>query len=144
MIATLTEFASWYGAVVATGALAVSAYNAWRDSRRLRVVAKADMTVMDHPDFEDGETVIIIEVANVGRRTISLREFPSFPMRRSERFFAVKGPWLPQAEVAEGKSARMFCRQRDFPFDEVNGVQVMDETGKSWSGSIRRAEPKES
>jgi len=134
-----TNWVAWYGAVVATAGVALTAYSHWRDSRRLRVVAKADMKIAGgEPEFDPDRTYIIIEVANVGRRPITLRSLPYFALRKGPQGLMIKGPWRPKERLEEGESASMFGHQEDFPFDAVKRVVVRDETGREWKGKIVR------
>jgi hypothetical protein len=94
------------------------------------------------PEFDPDQTYIIIEVANVGRRPITLRSLPYFQLRNGPQGLMIKGPWRPKERLDEGESATMFGRQADFPFDDVRGVIVRDETGREWKGKIVRSSKK--
>lgn len=137
MIAEIpTNLVAWYGAVVATIGLLLTAYSQWRDSRRLQVIAKADMKIAGG-DYDPARTYVIIEVANVGRRPITLRTLPYFVQKkRGSNSLMVKGPWRPKDRLEEGESASMVAFQEGLPLTEIKHVVVRDETGRKWKGKI--------
>lgn len=62
-----TNAVAWYGAIIATGSLILGYLNFRRDRPRLSVTANTNMF---SPAWEG--PMIVIQVANIGRRTVHL------------------------------------------------------------------------
>ncbi len=76
MTLTITaNVVAWYAALVGTGSLAVSFYNAWRDRAHLRVTASAGYRVPpgSHP-YDPKKLYISVVVANRGRRPTTVEK----------------------------------------------------------------------
>ncbi len=132
---------AWYAAIVVTGSVCVAGYAIWRDRARIKVSAQANMRVTppDGPQ-DDDDTYIIITVANRGRRAVHLRTWPWFTQKGDKgKAGIVKGYWLPNATVDEGRSATHLARQASLPFPlkHLKRVCVQDETGRVWKGKIK-------
>ena len=131
---------AWYGAIVATASVVGGGLEFWRDRAQLKVSARADMTLLQpFEGYSADETYIFIEVANVGRRPINLRQLPFFT-RKGEKTkgLLVTGSWLPKDQLQEGESAAMLAKQDGLDLSLLTGVVVNDATGRVWKGKIRR------
>lgn len=96
-------------------------------------------TTVDGPQ-DDHETYIVIDVSNIGRRTVHLQSLPFLTSKDSKSSFVIKGDWAPSPTVEEGRSATMPVLQRSLEVDptKLKSVCVKDETGKVWKGKIQK------
>lgn len=136
------DVVAWYGAIVATASAMLSGYVVWRDRVRLKVVATPNMRLTEAcGNFSTDEDVILIEAANVGRRSITL-ETTWFELRKSKspRALFVKSQWRPSSKLAEGEKATKLCKQRDLDLSTLSCVVVKDATGRKWRGKIERSD----
>ena len=130
---------AWYGAIVATTSVLVGGYAVWRDCTKLKVSVRPDMKLTESfGDYSKDSTYLFIEVANIGRRVIHLKELPYFKRKGMKGGLVVKGPWQPKADLAEGESAMMLCIQDGVDFAQLTCVVVKDATGRYWTGRIRK------
>lgn len=115
------------------------AYSHWRDSRRLKVVAKADMRIMGG-DYDEDKIYVMIEVVNVGRRPITLNPMPYFePNERGAESYIFKSRWEPRDRLEEGESTTMIGFQDGLPLDKIRRLVVRDVAGRKWHGKIVRS-----
>jgi hypothetical protein len=131
---------AWYGAIVATASVLVGGYTAWRDRARLKVTARPGWKLTESFGvFSKDSTYVLIEVANVGRRPVHLRELPHFKLKGQKTGgIVVKGPWQPKDCLDEGESATMLCKQDGLDLAQVTCVVVNDATGRAWAGPVRK------
>lgn len=134
------EAVAWYGAIVATTSAILGAISVFRDRAKIRVSATPDMKIVQSVgDYSKDSSYILIEVANVGRRTVHLRELPYLTLKGEKRTsLIVKGPWQPSSILAEGESATMLGRQQDVDLSQIRRVIVTDATGRRWKGKVRK------
>lgn len=62
---------AWYGAVVATGGLLISAYNVFRDKARVKIEYNTNQRIIGggvNSPYDENKTYICITVINKGRR----------------------------------------------------------------------------
>jgi hypothetical protein len=131
---------AWYGAIVATLSVFVGGYAVWRDRAKLKVTARPGMKLSESVgDYSADTTYIVIEVANVGRRAIHLRQLPFFKLKgKKTEGLIVKGPWQPKEHLEEGQSASMLCKQDNMDLSMISRVVVKDATGRKWKGKIEK------
>jgi hypothetical protein len=93
-----------YAAIFSTITAAAQLWNYARDRARIKVTARTNMQLMGDSKYKAGQTLLIVTVANLGRRPVTIttvgghRQYPSLP-------FVVVGcrPRLPY-ELTEGKN----------------------------------------
>jgi len=131
---------AWYGAIVATASAFVGGYAIWRDRAKLTISARPDMKISESiGNYSKDATYIVIEVANVGRRAIHLRQLPFLKLKgKKTAGLVVKGPWQPRDHLEEGESATMLCKQEGMDLTQVTCVVVKYATGKAWKGRIKK------
>jgi hypothetical protein len=126
-----TNLVAWYGAIVATGSLLIHFLNFRRDRAKLKVTATANM----HGD-ERGP-VILIEVANVGRRPVTLKTLPYFTVRGTKAGMIIGGDWQPKASLSEGERAAIIAVQKNLDLNALKSIVVTDETGRVWRSKVQ-------
>lgn len=129
---------AWYGAIVATTSVLVGGYAVWRDRAKLKVTASPGMKITESSgDYSKDSTYVLIEVANVGRRGIHLRQLPFFKIKgKKTGGLLVKGRWQPKENLGEGESATMPCIQDGLDLTQITCVVVNDAAGRAWTGRI--------
>jgi len=61
-----TVIAAWWGAIVATLAFLWEVFRWLRTGPRIQVKAQADMKAINIPGYDETDTIIIVEVINIG------------------------------------------------------------------------------
>jgi len=125
---------AWYGAVVSTVALAVSAINVVRDRARIVVSAQVGMRLMGTGGgYKPNTDYIVITVANRGRRPRTIEKV-GFTYRTAERSqpviaadSALKGP----RELTEGRSSMWMVEQDAITADDIEEVWAYDQAAGS-------------
>jgi hypothetical protein len=127
-----TNAVAWYGAIVATGSLLLGYLNYRRERTVLRVTADTNMlsTAWDGP-------MIVIRVANIGRRTVHLAGLPYLTAKGMKGGYVIEGEWNPSNKVDEGQSAVFLCEQTGLDLGSLRRVVVKDEAGRLWKGRIK-------
>ena len=131
---------AWYAAIVATISAIGIGYGVWRDRACLRIEAKPNRK-LSQPllNYPTDRTYIFIEVANTGRRPISLNGWPYFLLKdkRTECKLVI-GDWYPKDRLNEGESATMLCFQDCIDLANVRAIAVKDSTGRVWVGKLAK------
>ncbi len=132
-------FAAWYGAIVSTFALTISLYVALRDRPRLRISVHSNMGVRPNADerFSPNRAYAIVEIANTGRRTVTLATVWFSQKPGVDGDLALDdSARVGSREIPEGKSTKYVLEQTHFPGMYLHRVFVRDETGRIWTRRV--------
>lgn len=142
---TLTDYAAWWAAIIATGLLVWDIYKWVCTGPKIALKVRPDMRTMSHNEL-DGKRLFLFEVANKGDRPTTLTKLMFFYyqgiwryIRRNAQYYYIKNPALQHnlphklevGETWEGAAlysdehdamvknghlyAALFCSQRDRP-----------------------------
>jgi hypothetical protein len=132
------EAVAWYGAIVGTGSLAVSALNAWRDRPRVRVTADAGYRIQggEERGYSPDKLYISVTVANRGRRPVTIEKvwFDTSEPGRGPHILLHDSLLSGSRELAEGKATTYLADQALVDLRQLTRVTVSDQTGRTWSG----------
>jgi hypothetical protein len=133
------DVVAWYAAIVGTGSLAVSIYNAWLDRPRVVVRVRAGYRVEGAPAVYPADKLYIaITVANRGRRPVTIAKAWLEPRDRKAYKMLINDSLLKGArEVAEGKAIDYLLEQTAVTLAEIKAAVVEDLTGRIWRGKIK-------
>ncbi len=131
---------AWYGAIVATLAVIISGWIAWRDRARIVVTSMGPYRVTPGGPYDPTKDYIAITVANHGRRPktvnlvgVKLRSGKSKHIGASDAL--IKGP----QELTEGRSFHYYMKEEgDLSLENVKYVWANDQTGKQFRGKLRK------
>ncbi|HWZ22249.1 MAG TPA: hypothetical protein VNW06_06315 [Cytophagaceae bacterium] len=124
---------AWYGAIVATGALLVSAYNAWRDRARIKIKYQKGMFIINAVSpYSEQKTYFVINIINTGRRPVSIgnvgiRLFKGGALLLSDSLTSVN------RILTEEKPETQITTEQDLlDFSKVHYIEVYDKTGRQY------------
>ena len=139
-ISVSAEAVAWYGAIVGTGSLAVSALNAWRDRAWIKISAGAGYNVKNAPGYSPDKLYISVTVANRGRRPVTISKvwFDTTAPNQGPHLLLSDSFLQGAREVAEGKSTIYLMDQTGLDLSTLKRVVVADATGRTWKGKLRR------
>ncbi len=133
-----TDIAAWYAAIVATSALGVQIWTAWRDRAQIVVTGQAGMRVTPGGPYDPQKEYILITVANRGRRPRTIEKVGLKVHSEDKPFLiaadsAIKG----HVELREGQSDQWVVEQAQLSLDQVEYVWAIDATGKEFRGKLK-------
>ena len=134
-----TNLIAWYGAIVATVAIIISAWVAWRSRVRIMVSGLSGYRTEASEPYDPDKTYLLITVSNPGRRPstiaqvgLSVREGSS-----EKRVLAAdKGPQV----LAGGESSYWimeYGQDTNLPLENIKYVWASDDTGKMYTGKVK-------
>lgn len=145
-MATLEISASavaWYGAIVATASVAVSAYNILRDRASLLITVTPNMRFINPDEPYESGTFMLVKVVNRGRRPITVTHVWFEGGRKAEKLLLADSVKHGVQELTEGKCVDYPCKQADIEVQSFKRVCVSDSTGRVHRrripGDVRRA-----
>jgi hypothetical protein len=144
----VTQFLAAWGAVVSTilGAVKVIEYRKDRPIVRIRI--QSGMKEAPTTSVYGGATLLLVIVANAGRRPVSVTHVSLMPVRRGGTYILCADPVTAKypVELTEGKGHTFILnedtlKQREPRYSPENYVVVIDDAAgrRHWShGPIRR------
>ncbi len=135
----MQEIVAWYGAIMATLAVGISGWVAWRDRPRIVVSALAGYRVTPGGPYDPTKEYILITVSNGGRRPRTIDKV-GLKLRRGDRkhIMAVDSVLKGPQELTEGRSSLWIIEQGEIPLDDVEYAWAYDQTGKQFRGNLQR------
>lgn len=126
---------AWYGAIVATLSVSMSAYALWRDRPKLTINVQKDQIKIG-PGC-DNTKYTTINVANAGRRPVTLG-YAEFLLRSGGALIlGDSGTRLANHELSEGKSCVYLAEQDKINLGDVRQFVVFDGTERAWRRKVR-------
>ena len=139
---TITISASavaWYAAIVATLALAVNGWIAWRDRARIVVTAKPGYRFPQSLIYDPNKDYIFLIVYNSGRRPKTIEKVG---LRRrsgkSKHLVAAESLLKGSQELTEGRSFTWVMEQGEIDLDTIKDAFALDQTGKYHRGKLEK------
>ena len=130
---------AWYGAIVSTGALVVSAYNVWKDRARLHISYQKGMRVINAiPPFEEDKEYFVVTVRNRGQRPVALgnvgvRLFRGGALLLSSSVFDQSTRVLTEESPSADIHAEQDLLERDTSrFTNAHYIEVYDRAGRQY------------
>ncbi len=129
---------AWYAAIVATTSAFLSGFNIWRDSRRIKITLKKHMKIYPPDPGEEDKVFLVIDVANVGRRPITITHVGFYEIGKKEGGLLADSFTKGQREIQEGKSTVYLMDQSLIDIEKLKTVIAVDATGKTYKKKITR------
>lgn len=124
---------AWYAAIVSTAAAGLSAFQIYWDRAIVKIKVLPNRGMVSDTSDTDGKTFVMIEVANSGRRPVTISHV-SFEQKTGAPSHLLlwgemnRGP----RELTEGKSTSYFTDQTGIDWVNIKRVVVSDATGKQY------------
>ena len=137
-----------YGAVLSTITAAAQIIGHFRDRAHIKIRVEPNMEVVGDPSLW-GKTFTIVNVANAGRRPITVTNIGAFRLHPADPFVVgMTRPPTPH-ELKEGKQMTAMIEQKYLESADIEHREVWDATGrahrlyiapwyKRWPSRVRR------
>ncbi len=133
------DVVAWYAAIVATAALIVNAYGAWRDRAHLVVTARSGYRVTPGaPGYSPEKLYISVTVANRGRRPATVSHVWLDVKGMKEKILLDDSILYGSRELKEGASTTYALDQSSVQLEKVKYVYAGDQTGRQWRGRLKK------
>lgn len=129
---------AWYAAIVATVSAIIAGYSVWKDKAKVKITLSKNMEILPSEPETVGKSFIVIDVANIGRRPITITHVGFYEIGKKEGGLLgdsfTKGP----REIHEGKSTSYLMDQSLIDIKKLKTVIAIDATGKTYKKKISR------
>ncbi len=131
---------AWYAAVVATMAVLISDWTAWRDRARVIVTGIGPYRVTIGGPYDPTKEYIVITVANHGRRPKTVKMAGvKFRSGKSKHLVAADSVSKGPQELTEGRSFDYYMKiEGDLSLENVKYVWAYDQTGREFRGKLQK------
>lgn len=130
------EVVAWYGAIVGTGSLVVSALNAWRDRAWIVVTARPGYRAKNAPGYSPEKLYVLVVVANRGRRPVTISHVWVERTDSKEKILLSDTFLQGNREVSEGKATQYLMDQTGVDLSTIKTVYAGDQAGRQWSAKL--------
>lgn len=128
-----SDWVSWYGAIVATIAVGVSSWMAWRDRAKIKIGWQKDMRLTGDLNHDPEQPMFVITVINLGRRSVKIGNV-SIRLYSGGYLLSVNSIYNPhgQNRVLNEKNpqTQYFMEQDEMNFDNCWYILVADGFGR--------------
>jgi hypothetical protein len=134
---------SWYGAIVATIAGAVSIYNAWKDRARIKIKYEPGMFIVGGSSrYKDGVKHLSISVINKGRRPIRIEQayLRDFDKDKEGLVLTLPGSFYeerPRVITEESPTTTFITQQDKLNLERIYCVVIVDGAGRKYKKYVK-------
>jgi len=130
---------AWYGAIVATTSLLIGVYKVWIDQPRLKFSVAREYEIWgtdtdgSFKNIEPGKAFWMIQIANIGRRSIILNSIGvEWRDKKGGALISrdYNGP-VQRFELKPGNSRKIVINSALIDINRVKNIYARDTTGKS-------------
>lgn len=129
---------AWYAAIVATTSAIFSGLNIWRDRSRIKITLLKNMSFYPAKPSEEDKRFILVEVANIGRRPMTITHVGFYEIGKKEGGLLGDSFTQGPREIQEGKSTSYSMDQSLINIENLKTVIAIDATGKTYKKKISR------
>jgi len=131
---------AWYAAIVATISVFFSGLNIWRDRPRIKISLKKNMKIYPADIGEEDKEFLVIDIANVGRRPITITHV-GFEETGEDAGAILVADSVKHGsrEIQEGKSTSYLVNQSQMKLERLKNIIVFDATGKKYRRKVKKA-----
>ncbi|MBE0568392.1 MAG: hypothetical protein IH577_01790 [Deltaproteobacteria bacterium] len=132
---------AWYGAIVATISVILSAYNAFRDRARIKITYIKDMIIIGKQDlYNKAKTYFNVTVINKGRRPIRIDRAGLRIIGRKRIYALFSDSFMPHRNkviTEESPKTDFMIEQDDDLLNSTWYIVVYDGVGKEYRKYLR-------
>ncbi len=130
---------AWYGAVVATGALLVSSYNAWIDRPRINIKYQKGMLIINAaPLYSEDLTYFVITITNAGRRPVAIGNVGIMLFKGGALLLSDSLNGVNRVLTEEQPETQITTEQDLLDFSKVYYIVVYDKAGREYRKYFNR------
>lgn len=130
---SLTDVVAFWGAITGTISLVVAYFTYKRDDIRIKVDVKKGWRVKNSPEYDPNEDQVIIDVANKGRRPVTITTVGYVFLKKEGGVVLSDSIRLGSRELLEGKNTHYLINQSLIEdFSEIKSFEVYDAVGNAY------------
>jgi hypothetical protein len=126
---------AWYAAIVSTIGVSVHILNALKDRSKIKITLNKNWKI--YGDQRDNKTYLLIDVANVGRRPITITHVG---LRTKKEDILLKDSFTRGSrEITEGKSTTYLAEDSEIPYRDLRKAIIVDATTRKYLKRVPRS-----
>lgn len=130
---SLTDIVAFWGAITGTASIVVAYFTYKRDAVMIKVDVKKGWRVMHSAGYNPNEDYVIIDVANKGRRPVTITTVGYVFLKKEGGVILSDSVILGSRELSEGKNTHYLMEQNKIEdFSEISHFTAYDAVGNAY------------